>query len=217
MYALIDPRHKEVRYIGVSSEPWGRVFAPFEEGRPWQSHVAEARHGDKSHKAYWIRGLLNAGLMPQMVVIDWGEWTVYELAEREVHWIAFYRSIGAALLNRSGGGEQTPLWKMSDETRELISRRTREAMQDPEVRAKARLGGLGKTPWNKGRVTRVDKPLLTADERTASYAARGEKIQQTKQANPRTPEQWADLGVKMALGKRLAKARRKGWVLTVIA
>lgn len=234
VYALIDPRYDEVRYVGTSTEPWARVYLPYVENRPWQSHVAQALAGGKSHKDFWIQGLAADGMLPTMAILEWGVWSIESCAEREIWWIAFHRRLGAKLTNQSDGGEQTPLWKMSDDTKALIARRTREAMQRPDVRAKYEAAML------KHRAANPARPTPTADELEArrmngrlknrdhsrsvwaSYtpeqrAERGRKISEAKLRNRKSDEQRKDDGVRMVIGRRLAKARRNGWTLPIIA
>lgn len=241
IYALIDPRYGDVRYIGASTEPWSRAYLPYVDKRPWQSHVAQATNGGKTHKDYWIRGLTVDGFSPTLVILEWGTWTIEECATREIWWISFYLGIGAKLLNKSGGGEQTPMWRMSDRTRALIAERTREAMRDPAVREKVRRAGLGRTPWNKStgkapyrppaqtheeqkarkergrRLNRIDTTARWAAMTPEQRAERGRRISETKLKNRKTDQERCDDGVRMAVGRRLAKAGRSGWTLPIVS
>jgi predicted GIY-YIG superfamily endonuclease len=68
-------------------------------------------------------------------------------------------------------------------------------------------------------VRRLQAHLSGAKERkTESYRARGRKVSEkkTKEWAELTSEQREFRGVRMALGKRFAKAARNGWVLSLI-
>jgi hypothetical protein len=234
VYALLDPRYDEVRYIGASTDPWSRVYLPYVENRPWQSHVAQAKRGGSTHKDYWIRGLIEDDRLPLMVILEWGVWTIEQCAEREIWWIAFYREIGARLMNQSGGGEQTPLWQMTDATRELIGQRTKEAMQRPEVRARyeaamalyreknppkpPRTAADRATAKARGReLNRADSTARWANMDPERRAELGRRISEAKRRNRKSDEQRRDDGVRMKVGRRLANARRNGWTLPIVS
>ncbi len=58
-YTLIDPRTKEIRYIGVSNSPKHRLL----------QHISEAKAERKSAKHIWILSLLRRNLKPTMKVV----------------------------------------------------------------------------------------------------------------------------------------------------
>lgn len=207
IYALMDPRYGEVRYIGESADPWTRVFLPYVEKRPWQSHVAEATSGVQSHKASWIRGLIADGFMPTVVVLDSGDWDNEETGRREVETISFYKSMGAKLVNKSGGGERSTHRAMTPELKARISAATKAAMARPEVRKKVSDGLRGKPSWNAGRRTAKPRPRMTDEQRAESYRARGRKIAEKQAARwaSMTDERREEIGAAMSAGKRRAK------------
>jgi hypothetical protein len=86
---LLDPRSREVRYVGGTAQPGTRV----------SGHVAEAKW-QKGPKALWLEELRSLGLRPLLVVIDEGEPALAVKKERE--WIEFFRQRGAALVNHAG-------------------------------------------------------------------------------------------------------------------
>jgi hypothetical protein len=94
IYALCDPRTREVRYIGAST----RGLA-----RPRQHLSLSGNRDNTSVRAHWCRGLLVAGLAPLVRVLEEvADRTALMEAERVA--ISRFRALGARLLNRQGGG-----------------------------------------------------------------------------------------------------------------
>lgn len=94
IYGLCDPRSGCLRYIGQSK----RLHKRF-----WR-HCNPQPH-DRSHRGCWLRGLRNAGLEPDLVVLE--EATSATAAIIEAFWIASLRAAGADLVNTTDG-EQAP-------------------------------------------------------------------------------------------------------------
>lgn len=99
IYALADPRTPDViRYVGKANKPKVRYG--------FHVRLIDAPKHD-THKARWIRGLVKAGLMPVMQIIDCvtytedSEWAAVEIAR-----IAQYRSDGHPLTNTCDGGSR---------------------------------------------------------------------------------------------------------------
>lgn len=97
IYGLVDPRTQQLRYVGKTSKRRikDRLFC----------HLGHARlAGPKRHVLAWVSGLLSDGLRPEIFVIEevpsGADWK-----EVEQFWIAYFRSIGADLCNRSIGGD----------------------------------------------------------------------------------------------------------------
>jgi len=90
IYALIDPRTREVRYVGQTHDPQAR----------YKGHL-----GSDSNKIFWPRskkdwiGSLKAlGLRPEMVILEQVEPSA-NVYEREFRWILHYLHEEAALTN----------------------------------------------------------------------------------------------------------------------
>lgn len=91
IYILIDPETKKVRYVG-------QTVRPLEERL--RDHLKDK---NKNHRTCWIRSLKNRGLTPSIHLVEnviGNNWQ-----EREQYWIAYYRSIGAPLVNGTDGGD----------------------------------------------------------------------------------------------------------------
>ncbi len=124
VYALLDPRTDRVRYVGYSYDPWERLHGH-------HGHVQDMSRS-VTHKNNWLRGLIDAGYEPRMVVIDrcLGP---EDAKSSEVSWIEFYRSIGEPLTNMTVGGDGLSV--VSPEIRSKISaslkgrKRTKKSVQ----------------------------------------------------------------------------------------
>lgn len=128
IYALIDPRTDEVRYVGWTFRVEKRLI----------EHISKARRGAPAYVSRWIRQLLSLDLKPLIRVVEasTGDWQ-----EAERRWIAYYRAAGVRLTNLSDGGEGTPGVPMSESAKRKLSEARRGVPYQP-----GRVGGMqGKT------------------------------------------------------------------------
>jgi hypothetical protein len=120
VYGLHDPRTGELRYIGKSDNPCGRLA----------QHMQEARG---THRCNWVQSLRKIGLKPVLTIIDatppGSDWPWMERV-----YIAAARSAGAPLTNGTDGGEGVA--GLSDETRERLRRVHLGRKASPETRAR---------------------------------------------------------------------------------
>lgn len=133
VYALIDPRNGQLRYIGKSESGLER---PREHGRP-----STLRQNTNPHKCNWIRDLKRDGWEYEVEVLEDGP---EDLNEAEIFWIGYFRMLGANLLNASTGGESgTKGWKQSPETIEKRRQKLlgHEVPQERRDRIAASLAG----------------------------------------------------------------------------
>ena len=84
IYALVDPRTEEVRYIGCTMQPL--------EQRA-KAHLTDRGN---ARKYQWVQELRQANLEPKVQLLEEAE---NEPAEREQHWIALKQAEGCELLN----------------------------------------------------------------------------------------------------------------------
>jgi hypothetical protein len=101
IYALIDPRDKRIRYIGIAVDVKIR----------YRAHL---RDNYQSPKANWIKSLASKGLKPKLKILE-----VTIDRNRELFWIKKYGRDN--LLNLTDGGEGTLGRIVSKETRDRVS------------------------------------------------------------------------------------------------
>jgi hypothetical protein len=110
IYALVDPRSGEWRYIGKSCSGLRRPH----------DHVRECFLRSKTHKNNWVKSLLAIGLRPVVEVVE--EIVDPEkLSDAEMEWISAARAVGCSLTNETDGGEGLLGRKHSKATRLKMS------------------------------------------------------------------------------------------------
>ena len=98
IYALIDPKSNQVRYIGKTNNIHRR----------FRRHITE-RFLHDSHKDRWIRKLVDENISPEIEVIDevyksdWWYW--------EKFYISYFLYLGCLLTNGTKGGDEPPSTK----------------------------------------------------------------------------------------------------------
>lgn len=116
VYALLDPRTYDVRYVGKSSSMFKR---------------ARAKHS--AHCACWIKSLKAESLEPIVRVLSFED-DHDECLKDEIRWIAFFRGIGADLTNIMDGGEGiSPGYRQTPEAIEKRVAKLRGRKRDPTI------------------------------------------------------------------------------------
>ena len=92
IYALIDPRNNEVRYIGKANNPIKR----------YTNHYNSARDRN-THKRNWITSVRKDGHRPDLLILD--EVNIDEWIFWESFYISLYKSFGFHLVNYTFGGD----------------------------------------------------------------------------------------------------------------
>jgi hypothetical protein len=150
IYALLDPRTREIRYIGKADDPELR----------FKLHIIRSKD-ERNHKANWIRLLLAQGLKPILKIVDEvlrSEWQAAECA-----YVAFYRDdLGCDLANSTPGGDGfgkgkehprfgKPGKPMSDKARIALRQSRLGKPLSPETRAKLSALNKGKPSPHRGK------------------------------------------------------------------
>lgn len=94
VYALVDPRDNEVRYIGKSVNSKKRLYM----------HIFCARRGTHTYALRWLKGLLNRSLQPILRILE-ENISTDQIDEREKWWIAEGFNRGWRLTNMIEGGD----------------------------------------------------------------------------------------------------------------
>lgn len=93
VYGLCHPITGELRYIGKANNIARRLLTHLSEGRTRKRPVN-----------CWIASLIKQGLQPKIFEIESVPSDAWQATE--AHWIAYFRSLGANLLNIADGGDQ---------------------------------------------------------------------------------------------------------------
>jgi len=120
IYGLIDPRTKQVRYIGKSNNPQRR----------YNEHLINAKDGKRNYIYSWIRLLFKKGKRPILIILQhYVPLKLWRNAEK--FWVQYYKDKGYKLTNLvpAGIGSDTTL-----ELRERISKIGRKKWRDSKYR-----------------------------------------------------------------------------------
>ncbi len=139
IYALLDPRTGEIRYVGKANDPKKRLV----------DHLRQCKFGE-SHRVHWLRQLLANGVGPLLEVVD--EVSQSEWAAAECAYVTFYKEQGCNLVNSTPGGEgfgtgeAHPLFGRPRpvEVRAKLSAANKGKRMSPEARTKLSVAHTGK-------------------------------------------------------------------------
>ena len=96
IYALIDPRTNEIRYVGKSNMPNIR----------YKAHIRN-RKQNNTHKNNWINSVFNSNMVPILQILE--ECNISEWEQREKYHISIYPN----LTNLTSGGVGIPNYKFT--------------------------------------------------------------------------------------------------------
>lgn len=113
LYALVDPRTEEIRYIGKTIQSAEKRF---------RDHISDARQNFNTHKCNWIRSLLDQDLLPILMILRNDIELEDHLNTEEISMIAFCREIGMRLVNSTNGGDGVSGLKITPETRAKMAK-----------------------------------------------------------------------------------------------
>lgn len=112
IYGLADPETHHLRYVGKSTSGLHR---PQAHSQPW----AIKKYAG-THKGSWIKGLVDRGLVPDIVIIETLD-CPETLYDHERFWIKYFREMGCRLTNLTDGGEGTQGHHHTAESKKLQS------------------------------------------------------------------------------------------------
>lgn len=185
IYALIDPRTSECRYIGKTDRVSQRLG----------QHIKDTNRA-VTHKINWIKNLASQKLRPEVIVLE--EISMSAWQEAEIFWIAYMQALGSNLTNGNMGGvggiRPTAATRskisaaskgrvLSQEHRNKIGEASRRRTQSPSARAKIseaakkRVGELNphfgrkNSEETKSRMSEIAKQRVLSPARKAQLAA----------------------------------------------
>jgi len=156
IYGLCDPDTGEIRYIGLTTSGFKRLYDHY--GNCYK----RSNRGTLSRSKTWIRSLKDAHKIFQPIYLEYfdndGPW----VDEAEIFWISYFKMLGSNLVNHEIGGRSKYLRfnskenrrKLSEankisngtpEKREFFRQNTKKQWQNPEIREK-RLAGMKNKP-----------------------------------------------------------------------
>lgn len=213
IYGLLDPRNREVRYVGKSCSGLRR---PNRHRRPCELRTP-------TYKNRWVLALAGLGLKPEVQILE-DVGSPDGLCERERWWIAKFREDGARLTNLTDGGEGSLGYKRSEAFKKKMSallRGNKRALgfkQTPESKEKIRLSRVGKKASIE---TRMKLSLSHSGKRDSQETIEKKRAVQavcsakrlsvflTVGVETRSLSEWLK---RIGLSRKLVEARlRRGW------
>jgi NUMOD3 motif-containing protein len=208
IYALVDPRDHEIRYVGITKRTIEERLS---------SHIRDSFNaGTGTHKDRWIRRLRRLRLQPYTVSVCQVRQEHWSDAER--YWIRYFKDAGCRLTNSTDGGGISPddmrrLWREhraafmknhfvpstkgrhhTDETKQRLSEITKQQMSDPAMRAAVSTTHSGKT--------------ISASHRQAVSEAQTQRWRDWRASGEVTSEATRQKIREARLGKPLSTAHR---------
>lgn len=182
IYALIDPRTSEPRYIGKTNNPQKRF-----------AHHLNPRKEDMSYRANWIRSLQRLGLQPTVMILE--ETDESQWPARERWWVAYGIKEGWRLTNGDSGGSGGK--KPTPETVEKLRVSHSGYKHTPEAKGKLSLAMRGR------KASEATKEKLRKREHTwghkISAGKMGHDVNDESRAkmSQRKREHWDKMGRKV--------------------
>jgi hypothetical protein len=116
VYALIDPRDNQVKYIGKSINPKARL----------REHILKCNK-ERTKKGNWVKKLLSLSLEPQMKLLKEAQHT--EIPYWEEHYIKHYKFDGITLLNYDDKGIGTAKVRTKETIESMKEKTSRKVYQ----------------------------------------------------------------------------------------
>ena len=166
IYNLVAP-DGEIRYVGKTTwSPRIRLRA----------HINSSKRWVHTHKAHWIRHLLNSGHVPELRVIGAVPDDNSSLAEQICIFAA--RHLGARLTNTTDGGEGGTGIFPSPETRRLLSEHAKTRRHSAETRARISESNMGRVVSDETRRKSAATRLRKRDAREAAGVFSGARMKE---------------------------------------
>lgn len=192
IYALLDPRTREIRYIGKTDKLAARL----------RLHI---RTRENTYKSHWIQSLVAKGLRPIMQIID--KVYVHEWQAAEAAYIIFFKEQGCNLTNATpggdglGSGQDNPQFRKprTPEVKAKIRAKLMGHGVSAETRARMSAGIKGKckgrkhSPEARARMSAAQKGKIISSETRAKLSALNKGKPSPQRGQKRSPELCAKL------------------------
>lgn len=126
IYALLDPRDNQIRYIGKTKDLDKRI-------------VEHLKLKEKTYKNNWLKSIIALGLKPKTKILEIVDDDVWQ--EREKYFIKYHKDLGCRLTNMTEGGEGV---EQTDIIRQKISIANKGRKPSLKAIEKSREAHLGK-------------------------------------------------------------------------
>lgn len=134
IYILIDPKTYRIKYVGKTENLRDRYIF----------HLRDRRN---AHKWNWINGLKSENLLPLMKTIE--ICSLEDSSWYEMWWIAYGKSCGWKLTNKTNGGEGTYGYRHTEEAKNKIAERSRNQSSEQVEKHRQRMIGKRYALGNK--------------------------------------------------------------------
>ena len=170
IYALCEPDYglEKVRYIGCSTRIEVRI----------KEHLNCSSSKENKDKIEWIRTLKDNGFSPLLIELEICE-NEHEMFRREKVLIKEYRDAGHALLNKTDGGEGSGGFTHSQETKLLLSDKSKGKATSEDGRKRIKEAKMGENNPMFGKKGNPKRKLTFEDAERARELYKTEKYTYT--------------------------------------
>jgi group I intron endonuclease len=141
IYVLSDPNTNQLRYVGKTTTTLSKRLS---------RHLSNSALQKRTPLTCWLKSLKKDGLLPLSDIIETCE-SEEHLNETERFYIAYFRFVGADLVNSTDGGEGHSGFSPTEETRAKLSAAGKGRPFSPEHRAAISRSKKGKGNGLTGR------------------------------------------------------------------
>jgi hypothetical protein len=178
IYGLRDPRTREIRYVGKTTYPLKHRL---------MQHLNPSRLRAKTYKNAWLKTLLNAGLQPEILLLE--HVPAPQWPEAETRWIGQLPN----LTNLTTGGDGTSGWVPPTEYRTKLSALMK--------------GRVFTEDWRK-KISESQRGRVFTDEHRARLSAAQRKRTHSEVTRQKMSRAMTGKTLSLDSRKRLSEARK---------